>query len=264
VLEYGDFAATVDAIADWHPPVRLDPEAHGTASFDDALVVIDPTDPERNVAAVLSTTNVARLQHYARELLASPDGEHFAASDPEPLSESELETHLDSRGTTPVAVRFDVPDLVADQLYPQLRRSLGGVRDELDRRGFGPLRAATFADETAVLLVELETARLPAIERHDGPPVHVTDHARSFYEQYADDDAVYGPFIDEDRYVVERPREYASAVAFLDSDAIFDVALGVAIETALKDDYDVHVGDEITALLPEFAAELRRYFEPTP
>src|SRR6056297_2373000 len=51
VLEYGGFREFLDAAADWHPPVELDPEEHGTESFGDALVMIDPTDPERNVAA---------------------------------------------------------------------------------------------------------------------------------------------------------------------------------------------------------------------
>jgi tRNA nucleotidyltransferase (CCA-adding enzyme) len=264
VVEYGDFEAAVAAIADWHPPVRLDPEGHGEATFDAPLVVVDPTDPGRNVAAVLATENVARLQHYARALLAAPDAEYFTPDDPEPLTAAALETHLDRRETTPVAVRFDAPDLVEDDLYPQLRRSLGGVRDALERHGFTPLRTATFAADSAVLLLELEAERLPAVERHGGPPVHVAEHARSFYEQYADDPSVYGPFIEADRYVVERPREYTSAAELLDSDAIFDVALGVAVESALQDSYEVLVGREIETLLPEFAVELRGYVEPRP
>jgi tRNA nucleotidyltransferase (CCA-adding enzyme) len=263
VLEYGGFEPLLRAAADWYPPVRLDPENHGTETFDDPLVVIDPTDPERNVAAVCSAENVARLQHYARDLLADPREALFVPDDPDPVDADAVRAHLDRRGTTPVAVVFETPDLVDDQLYPQLRKSLDGVVGELDRRGFAPLRATTVADDRAVLLVELAVAELASVQRHAGPPVHVRDHATGFYETYADRD-VYGPFLDGDRYVVEREREFTTPAELLGSDAIFDVALGAQVETALDDGYDLLVGDEVADLADAFGVELARYVEPRP
>ncbi|NEU58885.1 CCA tRNA nucleotidyltransferase [Halorussus sp. MSC15.2] len=278
VLEYGGFRETVEAAAeDWHPPVRFDPEDHGQAEFDDPLVVIDPTDPERNVAAVCAPENVARLQHYARELLERPREDLFFPDPTDPLSADEVRDHVRKRGTTPVALRFDAPDVVEDQLYPQLRKSVSGVRKELDRRGFDALRAATFADESAVLFVELAVAERPAVERHEGPPVHVRQHAEGFYGKYADgsDDSggsgtaagsgpPYGPFIDGDRYVVEREREFETAAAFLESDALFGVALGVHVESALANGYDLLVGEAVGELAAEFGAELAEFFDPEP
>jgi len=263
VLEYGGFDPLLRAAADWHPTVRLDPEGHGTETFDDPLVVIDPTDPERNVAAVCSAENVARLQHYARGLLADPRESLFVASDPDPADADAIRAHLDRRGTTPVAVVFETPDLVDDQLYPQLRKSLDGIVGELDRRGFVSLRATTFADDRAVLLVEVAVAELAAIQRHAGPPVHVRDHAAGFYEAYVDCD-VYGPFLDGDRYVVEREREFTTPADLLGSDAVFDVALGAQVETALDDGYELLIGDEVADLTDAFGVELARYFEPRP
>jgi tRNA nucleotidyltransferase (CCA-adding enzyme) len=263
VLEYGGFREFVEAAADWHPQVELDPEDHGTEAFDDALVVIDPTDPERNVAAALSTTNVARLQHHARELLADPREGLFESSEPDPLSPAALRDVIADRGTTPVAIRFDAPGVVEDQLWPQLRKSLDGLTGELDRRGFDVLRAEAFADDHGVLFVELAVAERPRVERHEGPPVHVRDHASGFYEKYVADDS-YGPFIDGERYVVERERAFTSAEAFLDSDAVFDVALGAHVEETLADGYELLVGDEVTALCTEFGVELARYYSPKP
>jgi len=263
VLAYGSFRGTVEAVADWQPPVELDPEDHGTVEFDDPLVVVDPTDPERNVAAVCSTANVARAVHHARALLDEPTVERFFPDPPEPIDAGAVRAHLERRGTTPVAVRFDAPDLVDDQLYPQLRRSLSGVVGELDRRGFDAFRAATWADDSAVLFAELSVAERPAVERHEGPPVHVREHARRFYEAYADGDD-YGPFVDGDRYVVERDRAVTTAREFLESDAVFDVALGAHVEDALAAGYDVLVGEEVAALAAEFGVELARYFDPGP
>ena len=264
VCEYGGFRPLLEAAVDWQPPVELDPEDHARATFDDPLVVIDPTDPERNVAAVCASENVARFQHYARSFLDRPRTDVFEPDEPEPLTEADLRDHLERRGTTPVAVRFDAPDLVDDQLYPQLQKSLEGITTGLDDRGFDVFRATAVADETAAVLVELAVSDRPAVERHEGPPVHVQGHAEGFYESYADDPDAYGPFIDGARYVTERPREFTTAREFLESDRLFDVGLGAHVETALEDEYDVLVGEEITRLLEEFGTELRRYFEPRP
>ncbi|WP_267161873.1 CCA tRNA nucleotidyltransferase [Halovenus salina] len=263
VLEHDGFRGLVEAAADWNPPVRFDPADHGTASFADPVVVIDPTDPERNVAAVLSRENVARFQHFARELLADPREELFSPAEVDPLSAAEVQEGFVARGTTPLALRVSRPDIVEDQLWPQLERSREGIADELVRRGFDIFRTDAFADdEEVVLLFELAVAERPAIERHTGPPVHVQAHARRFYEGYADGDA-YGPFIEDDRYVVEREREFTTAKSFVESDALLDVALGVHIESAIEDGYEVLAGDEVATLAERFGHELAHYLSPS-
>jgi tRNA nucleotidyltransferase (CCA-adding enzyme) len=278
VVEYGGFRALLAAAADWHPPVVLDPEGHGTREHDDPLVVVDPTDPERNVAAVCSATNVARLTHHARRFLATPDADRFEPRDPASLSREAMADHLDRRGTHPVAVRFDPPDAVADQLFPQLEKSLAGVVGALDRAGFDVLRAdawavdggdgtdaavgdATWSD--AVLLCECEVLERPTVERHEGPPVGVGEHAAGFYDAYADDPEVYGPFLADGRYVAERERPHRTARDLLES-GLFEVSLGVGVERSLREGYDVLVGEECLALADAFGEQLARYFAPRP
>ncbi|MFW6384399.1 MAG: CCA tRNA nucleotidyltransferase [Halodesulfurarchaeum sp.] len=263
VLEYGGFREVLEAATEWEPPVHLDPEAHGTRSFEDPLVVVDPTDPERNVAAVIAEDNVARLVHYAREFLASPAVSVFEPASPEPLSAQEVEGIVEARGTTPLAVVFDPPDLVEDQLYPQLRRSRTGLVRGLEGADFEVVRSAAWTRDRAVLFVELSTATRPAVERHEGPPVWVEEHGRHFLETYEGDGAVTGPFIDGDRYVVERERDVRTAQEFV-AERLFDVALGAHIEPALEAGYTVHTGTEVAALAPEFGADLAAFFDPRP
>ena len=112
--------------------------------------------------------------------------------------------------------------------------------------------------------METSVAALPAVARHEGPPVHVGEHARSFYETYADDESVYGPFVDGDRYVVERDRSFADAAAFLRSSELFGVGLGARVETRLREGYEVLVGPAVAELCPEFGRELADYFHPEP
>ena len=299
VAEFGGFVPLIESARSWHPPVEFDPEAHAAQTFDDPLVVVDPTDPTRNVAAVLSAANLARFQHYARDLLDTPRVELFEPETPAPLDAAGVRDHLARRETTPVAVVFPAPNLVDDQLWPQLRRSLDGIVRGLDDRGFGVLRAramvedatptpsdvtptatdapstdapsthATTATTTttraAALYAELEAATRPAVERHEGPPVAVRQHAERFYETYADDvdPETYGPFIDGDRYVVERQREFTTVRGFLESDAASDVALGAQVESAFTD-RDVLVGEAVATLADRFGSALRSFYEPHP
>ena len=265
IIEYGGIRALLDEIADWRPPVHLDPEMHGAREFDHPLVVIDPTDPHRNVAAVTDERQLSRLQHYTRRFLAEPSRDTFTLPERPPLDEADLVTELEDRGTEAVALVFDRPDLLEDQLWPQLRKTRSGIRDELDRRGFDVVRTGIFESENRLaILLECAVSRLPKIERHDGPPVAIREHAERFVETYATDSAVYGPFIDGDRYVIERERKVRSPRAFLMSEHLFDVRIGDQLEPVLESGYDVHDGDEIPALLPEFDTQLAAYFEPVP
>ena len=117
----------------------------------------------------------------------------------------------------------------------------------------------------AALYAELETATRPAVERHEGPPVAVRQHAERFYETYADDvdPETYGPFIDGDRYVVERQREFTTVRGYLESDAAGDVALGAQVESAFAD-RDVLVGEAVATLADRFGSALRSFYEPHP
>ncbi len=271
-ITYGGFVPLLEAATDWTPPVKLDPEAHGERAFDDPLVLIDPTDPERNVAAVCAAENVARLQHHARAFLETPEAERFFPPSRDPLGSEAVTDHIRRRGTTPIAVQFDPPDLVSDQLWPQLRKSLSGVRDGLEARGFDVVRSRAMAGEQAVLFFELSVASRPVITSHEGPPVSVRNHAQEFYQTYAAEtpaDApdgaglggAYGPVIDDDRYVVERPRKFTDAASFLESDDLLDVSLGAGLVDALGD-REVIVGTAVAELATEFGAEFREYFEP--
>ncbi|MDY6774034.1 MAG: tRNA CCA-pyrophosphorylase, partial [Candidatus Nanohaloarchaea archaeon] len=69
IAEYGSFLGLLEAVVDWDEEEMIDPEGHHDSLpnylrekfSDEKLVVIDPVDPERNVASVLSTENYARF-----------------------------------------------------------------------------------------------------------------------------------------------------------------------------------------------------------
>ena len=260
VLHTGGFRPLIEAVATWRPPVRLDPESHGRAAFDDPLVVIDPTDPERNVAAVVTDTAIARLQHHARQFRADPTAAAFEPAAPAVPPQAELAAALERRQTAVAAVCLPRPDVVDDILYPQLRKAADGITAALADAGFAPIRTTHAVTDEVVFIIECAHAEIPAVERHLGPPVAVAEHAASFLERYADDPAVTGPFIAGDRYVVERPRAHTELGAFLRSPAMAARSLGRHIERGIAD-REVLVGAAVPAA-DRLAAPLAAHLDP--
>ena len=261
VHHYGGFSSVIEAGADWNEGTKIDIEGHGKKEFDDPLVVIDPTDPSRNVASVVSQDAFARFIDASRGWLDTPDEKFFFPEETKPIESDTFADLLEARGTRLVAVVFEAPDVVEDQLYPQLRKTRKSLVKELEDRGFDILRSEAFADENAVILVEANVGVQSNVEKHVGPPVHVREHATAFIEKYDDADVV-GPYIENGRYVVEREREHTTVEGFVRSDSFFGIGTGKHIETKMKKGYDVLVGEDCAALLDEFGVEFARYFDP--
>jgi len=262
VERYGGFGSVVEAAADWSPPVRIEFREPTTDELEGPLVVVDPVDPSRNVAAVVSEDALARFVHASRRWLDKPDADLFFPEEPEPMGDDELRRTVSERDTRLVAVVFEAPDVVEDQLYPQLRKTRRSLVKELERRGFDVLRSDVFADKHAVVVIEANVGEQSRVEKHAGPPVYVREHATAFAEKYEDEDVV-GPYIENGRYVVERERDHATVEAFVRSDSFLGVGMGKHVEEKVQEGYGVLVGDECSELLDEFGVEFARYFEPT-
>lgn len=261
VHHYGGFSSVVDAAADWSPPVRIEMREPTTDDLEGPLVVVDPVDASRNVAAVVGEDPFARFIDSSRRWLDTPDERLFFPEEPDAMDEEGLRDALDRRRTRLVAVVFDAPDVVDDQLYPQLRKTRLSLVDELERRGFDTLRSEAFADERAVVLVEANVGVQSDVEKHVGPPVHVREHAAGFAEKYRDADVV-GPYIENGRYVVERDREHTTVEGFVRSDDFLSVGMGKHVEEEVRGGYEALVGDDCATLLGEFGTEFARYFNP--
>ncbi len=261
IIMFGGFKQTIEEVSQWGPSVRLDMENHSSYNFESPLTLIDPIDPTRNVAAALSTENFSRLQHCSRDFLSDPRVDFFNYSSAESITPDELKSHIKIRGTSLLSIIFTTPSIVDDELYPQLQKSLSGISDLLRRQGFQIIRKHAFSRSDTLLFFELASLSIPSIELHEGPPLSSKEHASIFFNKYISEN-VYGPFIIDDHYAVERPREFNNAVSLLKSEKIFTARMGPDIEQSLKTQYSVISGDEILTLTTQFGLDLKNYFNP--
>ncbi|MDY6779858.1 MAG: tRNA CCA-pyrophosphorylase, partial [Halobacteria archaeon] len=180
----------------------------------------------------------------------------------ESLDESEFESLLRRRGTNLVCVVFKTPDVVDDQLYPQLRKTRRSLVDELGRLGFDVVRSREAATEDRCLvLVEMNVGEQSNVEKHAGPPVHVGEHAERFRSKYADSQ-VTGPYIEDGRYVVEREREFTTVGEFVRSEEFLEIGMGKHVGEKIEEGYEVIENGDCARLLDDFGTEFEDYFRP--
>lgn len=215
VNHYGGFQELVKAAVNWREREILDPENHheklpeklDKKFRDDNLVVIDPVDPERNVASVLSTENFAKFIFLCWNFNQRP-GMKFFSKDEAEYSEFQITQELKKRAEI-LVLDFESPDEVDDIIYPQMRKTLRRLSSELEGNDFRVFEKGFHIGRSAKIFFELET-KLPEVKMQKGPKLfHGEDHISEFNSKYSN------VKVEDDRLVAKTDREYTDAKKFL-------------------------------------------------
>ncbi|OPY25742.1 MAG: CCA-adding enzyme [Methanocella sp. PtaU1.Bin125] len=255
IIRYGSFMEAVRAGANFRRGTVIDIEGHmdKTVKHPEPLIVIDPVDPRRNVAAALSPQKFYEYIDACRDFLAKPSIGFFFPPEPEPMDEPGLLRALDARGTLLLAVAFRTPDIVEDTLYPQLRKGAESVAGMLERHEFRVFERGVWSGGGwSALVFELLVWRLPDIERHYGPPVEQREHAGRFKQKYPD------AYIDEYRYAVNLPRGHTTAEGLI-SDCLTECGLGKNVAASIKSEFVLLTGASLLSLGPGMGTFLRTF-----
>lgn len=263
VLYAGGFRPLIESVSHWKPGMVIDIENHQQKAFDDPLVVIDPVDPKRNVAASLSLRRFEEFIELCRAYINGPSAAFFAGPKGERITQSGLQAALDERGTGVYALVFPTPHQIPDIIVPQLRRTIGGMSDLLCRNDFVLNRAAGYmGDKECILIFELIVDTLPPLKCHRGPPVHNPVNAGKFVSKYLDSAVFAGPYITESgTYAVEIKRKWLTAEALLSSEDIFTARMGKYIERSMRKNYTLFCGAECWN--EEFSQFLYEFIHPS-
>ena len=258
VLHYGGFTPLLQAAAEWKPRTQIDVENHVAKEFDEPLVMIDPVDPKRNVAAAVSVDRMAEFVELARGYLESPSEAFFRLPQEPPITREDLENLLHGRGTSLFAISFATPPYIEEIVVPQLKRSTLAISEYLERNSF-PVHHADYrmGPEESMILVELLVSRLPAIRGHAGPPVWNRVNAEKFRAKYLTSD-LPGPYIVNGRYETEVAREFRHAGDLLRSEGMMQVSLGKHVRQAFENGWKVQEGPECWS--PAFASFIGGFF----
>lgn len=213
ILRYGNFKNTIEnAAINWNYGYTIDLMNYQTGeNFKDPLVAVDPVDPNRNVAAALTLQKMSEFVVAAVNFHEEPDESYFKSlsgyADPENLKQK-----FSKRQTRTLLITFKPPEIPADAVYPQIKKTEHSIVKLVESEGFEVFGSASWTDEKnqALILMEFEVWKLPILKKHFGPKIWIREHQKRFLDKYPDN-----AWIEEDRWVVGVEREHTDVYKLL-------------------------------------------------
>lgn len=259
VICLGSFMRILEEAAGWSRGEVLDfgesdlGDAGG--GFSNPFIVVDPVDPRRNVASAVSETSFWTFVGAAKAFLNEPRESFFYPKEPQ-VEVSELLEVLMSFGSRLLFVVVDDGDVgVPDVLWGQLYKTKKAMVELLRGADFQIVRDGVWSDEASrhLFVFELESDVLGRSKKRMGPPVRIIEDSARFIEVHLDaEDTVSGPWIDGDRWWVEKLRTIRDARSLIESvleDGGRDIGVSRKLAIWLREGGRVLTGDEIGEFL---------------
>ena len=272
VLHYSSFLEVLRSARCWRPfSTVIDVAKHyedpkqALKLFNSPLVVVDPVDKNRNVAAALSLEKLSLFMLASTLFLLKPSKLFF---EPEErllteATEEDLRSYIEKSKTTLLAIATTLKPSPPDVLWGQIRRSCNGIVKLLEQEGFKVLRWSAWSDDEseAVLLVELESDVITPTIKHLGPPItSFEDVLRFVHKHYSSSSTVAGPYVEGDKLVVLTIKRTSNAISFIKNN-VHRAELSKDFAEALKEELRVLLNEEVLDACKGRRSEYRRFLK---
>jgi len=260
VICYGSLLGLMEEAAKWDAPA-IDMEGGRCAealrkAFSSPLVFIDPIDPKRNVAAVVSQTSLSRFVFACRRFLKSPS-ERFFFSRKGTWSAGEIRRAIAARGTSSYLVSFPAQKAVPDVLWPQLKKTAHALSRRLEEDGFDVFGLYHWSDgKECAILFELPCGKLPFVKKVAGPAVRFGRDCEEFVKRHK---KALNLHIEHERLVAVERRKETDALKALSAACKNPIGLGVPGEMA-KELCKAKVSEASRALCKKYLEFYSDYF----
>jgi len=144
-----------------------------TKKFDTPIVIVDPIDSNRNLAAAISEENIGKFILACRALNISPSKKFFISIKSKVIKDN-LENVL--------VVKFNFKTRSPDIIWGQIKRAANSLKTQIEIGGFKVLRSTAHTDEKkeAFLIFLLESVVIPKEYSRLGPEFFRENDCRSF------------------------------------------------------------------------------------
>jgi tRNA nucleotidyltransferase (CCA-adding enzyme) len=213
VIKYGSFNECLVASSGWKFGTKVSLNGKAVDKFQAPLVFIDPVDSTRNVASALSTDQFSKFVYASQEFLSNPNDKFFFPLARRSMEKEVLWDYFNETGFRTVLVKCPRPSGIDDNVFPQARKSVEGLKVILEQAGFHILDKTLSIGSEVVMLFLLESDVISDCQKHIGPPVWM-DTSKDFLERWKGH-SVGEPFIEGGRWVVFIHRECNEASSLL-------------------------------------------------
>src|SRR5438093_2578582 len=215
ILHYRSFLETLVQASKWKPIIFLDIEkAIGgqdsrAREFGSPLVVIDPIDPNRNLAAAVRDDKLWGFVAASRQLQEHPGTWYFFPPKFKPKTKAQFSKLLEHQDRDVVAISFEHAPIVPDVLWGQILKIEKSITELMTRQDFHPVRSTVWSDEarSSAILVELDASILPEVQLREGPPVSKMDDSQGLLDRDLDaSETVGGRRLEADGWAMDKRR----------------------------------------------------------
>jgi len=215
IIKYGSFDETLKAAVEWKYGEVIDLKDYGTAGqFKDPLVVIDPTDKNRNVAAALRLNKMSEFIQSARNYLSSDNKKDYFYPLVKSLDKKAILDEFKKRGSDLIAVKFDIPDMPLDTLHPQLKMTTSSLVEKINKEEFKVFKGDYSSNEkdSAVMLFEMASSTLNDVKINYGPKVFLNKACNNFTAKYGPENC----YVIDDFLVHKQERPFNNVKSFIE------------------------------------------------
>ncbi len=238
VLKYGTFQQLIEQVQQWEygEKLALDEKVH--LDFTTPLIFIDPVDAERNVASAVSNEKFNQLIKACQEYRKNPRLTFFFPKTLQPWSVQDIRREIDTKDF--IGVRFPKPDIIPENLYPQIRKAVRVIRELCEQYGFTIVNTTFSVEKKNVYIVlQPQTMIIPKTVLHTGPPVALKKNADDFLTKWLDNPrTIKKPYEKDKRWYVEIEREYTEIRQLLE-DQVRRLSLGKSIDVDILKDLTI-------------------------
>ncbi len=261
ILYYGSFSNLLNSASEWKNKEIIDIENFYKGSkkdiydlFDEPLIVIDPVDKNRNVAAAVTEKRLWEFVSTSRIFLEKSSKDFFFPKKAKKTSSKKLSEMITNRGTSFIFLKFGKIDTVVDVIWSQLFKSERCLKQSLKVNDFNVLQSASWSDEKNlnILIFELETNSIPTVRKHLGPQIFRKQDSEKFLKKHLNkEDTKIGPWIAINRWAIGKKRKYNNARNLLE-DLLKDKEqrIGIAkfVSNSLKNGFKIMEDEQILEL----------------
>ncbi|MCD7781140.1 MAG: CCA tRNA nucleotidyltransferase [Methanosphaera sp.] len=263
ILRYKSFDNVIrEAATNWSEGVEIDLENYGTCgNYSDPMIVIDPTDANRNVAAALTIDKFSEFIIAARNYLDNPSREYFSKHIIN-TSKDELSNAFIERGTSTYVLKCQLEHLPTDVIYPQINKTTNSLERVSRGYDFSVIGTRYYMDDNDVMyiIIEYETSSLSNIKIHNGPRIDDVKNSNNFKNKYPDS------YIHKNRLQTIKNRKYSDVMCMLRSilkkENMSILKLGKNVKESLIDNYEIYSIHEFIKK-EEDLDEVYLYLHPT-
>lgn len=219
IIKFGSFMKVIEEVAKWKPRVYIDiekllNEEEAIKKFPyNPLIVIDPVDKNRNVAAAVTKTKFSEFIISSKLFLKNPSKKFFFPKKYKKRNTKQIIEEIKKEERNILAISFINEEVKPpDILWGELLKTLNGIEKLMNREGFKVIKCDAWSNnKECLLLYEMQTLQLPRNYKHIGPPVYIKNALDFIEKNLKNKDTISGPWIKGYRIYVEKRRNMLNA-----------------------------------------------------